>query len=436
MEYHVQNNREDEVSLLSHHHRAANSWFSTACLIVCAMAGIGVLGLPAALYNTGWIGLLILVMVCLVSAYTGIIIGRTLEILPRGTGYTEMGTIAFGTPGRIFADFSIYTTLGGVGIIFLILLGLLMEGIVPRVSHGFWTLAFGLVVVGPISIGLRSYGEIKWISYFGFAATAVVVIVATVLSLVFFFGEEYNKEKETWGFTTRLAQGSSFAIGTSVFTFAFGSQAIYPNIYVQMTDTSKWSLSVLSGYVATLLLYLPISIAGYAVYGEFLGNSQFSQTILSTIQHFDAHHLDLIIRILNAIMILHIMSAFPVVVNPLFSALEAHWFRKRGHHSLKLNLLSRSILFLIMLVLALFFPYFLDIMSLISCLSVSLSCFILPCLFYWKICQPPVFERVLLVIIMLFGIVGAVCGTVVAIEGLVSDVKKNPNPFSGLFDFK
>lgn len=40
-----------------------------------------------------------------------------------------------------------------------------MEGIVPRVSHGFWTLAFGLVIVGPISIGLRSYGEIKWIRF-------------------------------------------------------------------------------------------------------------------------------------------------------------------------------------------------------------------------------------------------------------------------------
>ncbi len=55
----------------------------------------------------------------------------------------------------------IYVTLVGVGIIFLVLLGILMNGIYPRVSHAFWTLAIGFIILSPVAMSLRSYGEIK-----------------------------------------------------------------------------------------------------------------------------------------------------------------------------------------------------------------------------------------------------------------------------------
>jgi hypothetical protein len=90
------------------------------------------------------------------------------------SSYSEIGEEAFGTIGRRLAQFStkndltchlpyigIYVTLVGVGIIFLVLLGILMNGIYPRVSHGLWTLAIGIVLLSPIAMSLRSYGEIK-----------------------------------------------------------------------------------------------------------------------------------------------------------------------------------------------------------------------------------------------------------------------------------
>jgi uncharacterized membrane protein len=74
-------------------------------------------------------------------------------------------------------------------------------------------------------------------------------------------------------------------------------------------------------------------------------------------------------------------------------------------------------------------------MSLISCISVSLSGYILPCLFYWKICKPAVYERVVLVLLIIFGFVGSVIGIYLSVATLIEDVKKNPNPFNGLFKF-
>jgi hypothetical protein len=45
---------------------------------------------------------------------------------------------------------------------------------VPQVSHGFWTLFVGLIVVLPIAVLLRTFSEIKWIRY------AVNILLALV----------------------------------------------------------------------------------------------------------------------------------------------------------------------------------------------------------------------------------------------------------------
>ena len=36
-----------------------------------------------------------------------------------------------------------------------------MNGIFMNISHGFWTLVISVVVLSPIALALRSYGEIK-----------------------------------------------------------------------------------------------------------------------------------------------------------------------------------------------------------------------------------------------------------------------------------
>ena len=64
-----------------------------------------------------------------------------------------------------------------------------------------------------------------------------------------------------------------------------------------------------------------------------------------------------------------------------------------------------------------------------------MSGYILPCLFYWKICKPYTSEKVLMIIVMLFGIIGSGVGIYLSIEQLINDVKTNPNPFEGLFHF-
>jgi len=412
---------------------ATNSWHSTASLIVCAMAGVGVLGLPGAMNASGWLGIVLLLIVAAVSAYTGIILGKAIDETPRVKDYSEVGEEAFGIWGRRFAQFSVYLTLGGVAIIFLILLGILMSTIVPSVGKGFWTLVIGALIATPLAIALKSYGEIKIISWFGFAATASVVIVSCVLSLVFYYGDSYTANKDLHQFSTVFINLKTFAIGFSVFTFAFGATAIFPNIYIKMADKKKWTQAILGGYSASLALYTPIAIIGYLVYGNYLGNSSVS-TILDAILTFDTDT-GIIVKICSAVMIGHILSAFPIVVNPIFLVLEERFGGKAKYSEFVSRLIIRGVSMAVFIVVALFFPYFLSVMSLLSCISTSLSGFILPCIFYWRICSPGNAEKVLLVLIVVFGLVGSGVGIYTSLEQLVSDVKAHPNPFDGLFRF-
>jgi len=395
-------------------------------------------GISQALQSSGWSGVILLLFCCLINIYTGIILGKTMDNINvryykilgdsgRVKDYSEIGEEAFGKYGKAIAQFSIYTTLTGVSIIFLVLIGILMVGIYSKVSTGFWTLTIGIVILTPIATLLKSYGEIKIISIFGFAATAVVVIVSVIMSFVFFNSPSYFSYKSEYNFSHSFFNAETFPNAFNIFTFAFGATAIFPNIFAKMEHKDEWPKAVIGGYSTALFLYAPIAIVGYIVYGSYLS---LSPTILDAIQFFDKDT-SLILKICGGVMVAHILSAFTILINPIFLAIE----RKLNYTTSIRRLILRPIIMVILIAIALFFPYFLSIMSLVSCISVSLSGYILPSLFYWKICNPHKEEKLLLIIVTLFGLVGSIVGIILSTRDLINNVKQNPNPFENLFHF-
>jgi len=248
--------------------------------------------------------------------------------------YSEIGEYAFGKIGRIIAQFSTYVTLFGVGIIFLILTGILMEGIVPQIGHGFWTLAYGIVLISPIAIILKTFNEIKIISVLGFLATLVVVIASSVLSLIFYFSSSYSEKVIKCKITHDIIRGQPLVIAFSVFTFAFGATAIFPNLYMHMKNKEHWPRSVISGYTIVTAMVLAIAICGYLAYGTYLEKTS---TILDANQFFGSQSWPA--QALAGIMILHIVSAFPVVINPVFLAIERN-FEKKNFWNILSNISS------------------------------------------------------------------------------------------------
>eukprot|EP01116_Phalansterium_solitarium_P008869 TRINITY_DN22833_c0_g1_i1.p1 TRINITY_DN22833_c0_g1~~TRINITY_DN22833_c0_g1_i1.p1 ORF type:complete len:480 (-),score=102.68 TRINITY_DN22833_c0_g1_i1:91-1530(-) len=460
------------------HHPTGHSWIFAVSLTVGSMAGGGVLAIPEAVEQTGWAGIALLFIIAVINCITGVLLGKVMEQTPaeKMVDYASIGRHVYrGWAARwaVWAStFSQYVTLGGVSIIFLVLVGLLMHALVPKVPHGFWTLVVG-VCVSFVVLPMKTLGEAKWMSAFAIVATAAVVFMSVVVSLLFRFSADYAAQESM--FAHQSIKGSTLATGFSVFTFAFGATALFPNIYAHMSRKEDWDMSMYTAYgLSFMLLYLPIAVVGYYVYGAYLAQTS---NMIDALSAFAASNTPVggVVMAATALIIVHLLTALPIVLVPVLNTIERRIVKPDA--LLLLRLAIRAVTIASLTVIALFFPYFLDIISIVTCVSVSMSCYILPCLFYWQLIRPGVGMKILLVLIMLFGLLGSGVGIYVAIDELIQarpapsvllrslilplimlfvrlffsacsprfrhlcdltclqDVSANPNPFKGLFTF-
>ena len=132
----------------------------------------------------------------------------------------------------------------------------------------------------------------------------------------------------------------------------------------------------------------------------------------------------------------HVFLAYPMPLNPVSLAIEGALGidKMEGKKELTARVICRTCLVLSTIVIALAVPYFGPILNLTSALATCSLVFILPPTFYFLISrknsvQLPPWELFLLVLSLMLGLFGSGFGTYSALEGLISQIKLNPNPF-------
>jgi len=411
-----------------------NHWLSTSSLIVGAMAGAGVLGIAEAVQQTGWLGVPLLVIVAAFNTFTGIILGTTMREMPTNLlgDYAAIGTYAFGNVGRWVSHLSQYVTLSGVSVIFLVLTGILMNIVVHQAPRGFFTLVIGILLI-PFLIIFRSLSEAKWASYFAVLATLFACILSVVVALIFYYSDDYEDMKEDdpdkWR-TRGFVEDSSFATGFSVFTFAFGATALFPNLYAHMSKPNDWPKAVISSYAFSLLtMFIPVAVIVYLVLGDALAGTNNVFDALPKYIHFA----DVPVRIAAAVIVFHLLMALPIIITPVLQKAEDIVNKRKVF---LITIVTRATIVTGFTIIGLFLPYFLPLMGVVTNVSVTVTSYLLPPLFYVKVVRPtPVIMLIMCIITFLFGLVGSGVGLYEAMKQLIDAVKQNPNPFSGLFEF-
>ena len=96
--------------------------FTAALFIVGEMAGSGVLALPEAVANTGWMGIVLIIILGILSGTCGIVLSRSWLILRRDFHeyqehvrypYPAVGFHTYGKTGKYVVQFCINATLIG-----------------------------------------------------------------------------------------------------------------------------------------------------------------------------------------------------------------------------------------------------------------------------------------------------------------------------------
>lgn len=149
---------------------------------------------------------------------------------------------------------------------------------------------------------------------------------------------------------------------------------MFPTIQIDMVNPSKFYKSVIIAYFVMLVFYLPVGIGGLVVFARLTKDN--------IIDNLDKNWIKTTILIL---ITGHLLTAFTIILNPVFQGIEKA-FNAPSEFGPK-RFFYRGTVLIFVLFVAQSIPNFGPILSFIGGSTVSLTSFILPCLFYFMLCR-------------------------------------------------
>lgn len=327
----------------------------TACLfIVGEIAGTGILALPNAIKSCGWSGAFAITLICIAFGFTGVLLGECWNILEiqdaslkeikTRNAYSLIGQRAAGKIGEYVTTVSLAIQMFGGAIVLLLLLSEIVERLALRVGIHL-TFCEWLILMGVVLLPLTFAGSP--VDFWPVAVSAMSsTAIASVLLMIEITRQNYNKQPESEDVTTTVASimetvsstidttmatsmgttaeptgdelppefhvtGKTYFLGLSTMAFGFAGASAIPTIQNDMVDKKKFKYSAIAAFALLLLIYLPVAMVGYYFYGNGLqGNivRNLNPSFITTT--------------IDVLMVIHIFSAFLIVINPVNLFLE------------------------------------------------------------------------------------------------------------------
>ncbi|XP_068744758.1 uncharacterized protein [Montipora capricornis] len=391
--------------------------FTAAVFIIGEMAGSGVLALPSAIVGAGWTGIALLILCCFASGYCGMVLGRSWTLLRerheeyRGHvryPYPAIGEKAYGRWASIAVTVCIQITLLGVCVVFLILAAGNMSNLVKLHVSDHTELRIWLLICFAVLLPLSWLGTPKefWGIAIGASVATAVACLMICICIVLDIPADLNSVEQP---TVRF---ESFFSAFGTILFSFGGASTFPTIQTDMKKASRFPLSVVFAYIVVISMYLPVSVLGFVAYGKDI-----KPNILDSVKNNEHSVAAVTLDIVLALITLHLLSSFVIVLNPVSQQFEE--FLNIPRHFCFKRCLFRSGLMCLILGISEAFPKFGPILSLIGGSTVTLLTFVFPCLFYLQIERNiPLHIRALLYEIIAVGVFGGVASTYSAINDI------------------
>ncbi|KAI1317991.1 hypothetical protein EDD11_007374 [Mortierella claussenii] len=389
--------------------------------IVSVLAGAGTLGLPAALRDAGWVGLIILAFACAMAIYSNQKLIKCLYYDGRNRlrEYPDVAHAAFGLPGRIVVTFFYNSIALGGPVLYLILTGTnihdLASSVGCTVTLKQWIMIAAAFMVVPIIL-TKTMREVAFLSIFGALSTATVVFIVMIAAIVDSknFDTVVGPNGQVGPIHHDIAIPRNLPISLATFAFSYGGNVVFPHVEESMKHKRSWNKLILWGTLTVTLLYVLCSTSGYAIYGDIVKSPIYLNLPTGATR-----------TISTIIITLHVLLAIPLFMTTFNLQIEAALKLDSRGLSSKAEFVYRAVLraisMIIVATIALFFPYFGQMMSLLGALSDGMLTFVFPVVFYLKLYgfkRVGKLELLVMVLIIIVGTAGAAIGTVDAIKEL------------------
>lgn len=382
--------------------------------VTCVVAGTGTLGLPHAFKLGGWLGVLIMFLAYFMAIYSGVILIRCLYYKPgqRLHDYKAVGKAAFGWTGYIIASLLHWLNLFGCPALYLVLassnMNYLLRDTKGALDTTAWSCIIGAILLIP-SLIAKTLKEVTALSAIGAICTMIAVFIVTIQSPIDYYQKGLVVEHDAviWtGFPSALA----------TIAFSYGGINTYPHVEHALKKPHQWKWAIITGMSTCTALYLLTAVPGYWAFGRETKSPIYD-------------NLEGVPRMIAVIvMTLHVILAIPIYTTSF--SLEFEQYTKITDERIGkvkawiARAIIRTITMGILVILAIFIPYFDDFMGLIGALSNCGLVFLLPVLCYLRLTgvrNKPIYELAFCALTLLLGIVGCVFGTIDSVKALIFD---------------
>nr|XP_043613811.1 amino acid transporter AVT1C-like [Erigeron canadensis] len=341
--------------------------------VVNVLCGVALLSTPYAMKEGGWFGLSILFIFSVLSFYTGIIIRYCLDSQPGLSTYPDIGEAAFGLAGRLIISIFFYVELYASCVEFIIMESDSLSSLFPNThlnlgghqlsSHYLFAIMITLIVLP--TVWLRDLSFLSYISAGGVLVTILVVICLFWVGLVDNIGFQHD--------STRMLNLSSLPVSIGIYGYCYAGHAVLPHIYMSMETRNQYPLVLLTSFAICTLLYAGAATMGYMMFGESI-ESQFTLNLPS---NFLASKIAVWATVISP------LTKYAITISPVARSLE-ELIPSDDQRSHIYSILFRTTLVISSLVVAICFPFFALVMSLIGSLMTMLVSFIFPCVCFLR----------------------------------------------------
>uniref|UniRef100_A0A8C7Y0T5 Solute carrier family 38 member 5a n=1 Tax=Oryzias sinensis TaxID=183150 RepID=A0A8C7Y0T5_9TELE len=361
-----------------------------------AIMGSGILGLAFAMSNTGIVlFIILLVSIAILSAYS-------IHLLLRSAGivgiraYEQLGSHAFGNPGKVLAACIITVhNIGAMSSYLFIVkseLPLVIQAFLEWFMNGnYLIIIVSAVIIFPLAL-MKRLGYLGYTS--GFSLSCMVFFLISVIYKKFNIPcpfPEYLYENTTSShlhnsnMNSTDCEAKAFTVNSQtaytvpILAFAFVCHPEVLPIYTELRNATKKRMQTVANIsiLAMFVMYLLTALFGYLTF-----YSGVESELLHTYVRVDP--LDVLILCVRLAVLVAVILTVPVVLFPIRRAVLQILFYDKPFHWARHIGIAFALVFLVN-VLVIFVPSMKDIFGLIGATSAPSLIFILPGIFYIRI---------------------------------------------------
>lgn len=392
--------------------------------ILIAIVGAGVLGLPYTFMKTGWLaGVLMLGIVAGITYYCMMLLVWTKRKL-ESDGYVKIGSfgdvgfLVSGPAGKAMVDSMIVLSQAGFCVGYLIFIGNSLSSLMSE-SKGKTDynslqspLLAGSKILGiaakpvfiwavfPFQLGLNAIRTLTHLAPFSIFADVVDIAAMSIVMV-----EDVLQYLKNTPYLETFTGFSMIPYGIGVAIYAFEGIGMVVPLEVEADKKHKF------GQILGLaIFFIALTYGGFGLLGYWAFGSGTRDIITLNMGR------NWVTFLVQLALCLNLFFTFPLMMNPVHEVVESRF--NGGQYSF----LLRSLSVLLTTIVALLVPNFADFLSLVGSSVCCALGFVLPAAFHFIACRKDcsLGQAIADVLIICFGIVFAVIGTISSVQQIFS----------------